>query len=95
MKRTTPHYANSPLRHLPPGTVSFTRFLSQAGVKESDGVRSVIGGIDGERLEVTKIDDSATRRTVRYLTPEQQRAAYDFWKRHGIRHRAQGSEAAP
>lgn len=87
-------YSNSPLNNLPKGSMAALRFALSVGVPESAMVRHMTRGIDGERLEVTKVIWQC--RLCRYVTPDQQRAAMAFWDRHKVRYRKpQKAEAAP
>jgi len=78
-------YRDSPLRSLPTGTMSLVRFASLTGVPLSRMVKHVVHGVDGERIEITKVICQC--RLCRYVTPEQQKAAMAFWDRHGVSYR--------
>jgi hypothetical protein len=78
---------------LPEGTVSLTRFVVQTRVSEGLITRHISLG----HIEV--IDVNWGVRRVRYFTPDQQRAAFAYWDKHGIAYRkpvaVRGSEAKP
>lgn len=84
-----PYYANSPLHNLPKGTVAITRFASMVGIAQSAIMRHVAPGINGDRIAVTKV--IWQERLCRYVTPEQQQAAFVFWDKHGIKYRKPAS----
>lgn len=87
-------YSNSPLNSLPKGTLSLVRFASLVGVPISAVMKHVAPGIDGDRIEITKVLWQC--RLCRYVTPDQQRAAMAFWDRHKVRCRKpEESEVAP
>ena len=83
---------NTPPPELPVGTMSLTRFAWLSGIDTARLTNQVKRGL----LEVT--EHQVRSRVRRYFTPDQQRAAYAFWDRHGITYRkpaaARESEAA-
>jgi len=69
----------------PPGTLSAQHFAVKHGVPEGLLRQHIDVGIDGECVEAVKL--AYGRQVRRYLTPEQQSKAFEFWDRHGVRYR--------
>ena len=80
-----PYYASSPLNSLPKGTLPLFRFASLVGVPISSVIKHIAPGIDGDRIEITKVMWQC--RMCRYVTPEQQKAIAAFWDKHKVRYR--------
>jgi len=78
-------HAASPRNDLPEGTLSLTQFILAAGVPYSIATRHVWQGLGIERMSVTTT--MRYGRVVCYVTPDQQRAAFEFWDKHGIKYR--------
>jgi hypothetical protein len=79
------YYKNSPLHYLPEGSMALTKFAIICGVPQSVAMIHVLQGLGGEHLEVTK--GMWKTRMCRYVTPEQQRKAFEFWDKHKVRYR--------
>ena len=78
-------YSNSPLNNLPKGTLPLVRFASLVGVPISSVMKHIAPGVDGDRIEVTKVIWQC--RMCRYVTPDQQNKAFEFWDKHRVRYR--------
>ena len=73
----------------PEGTMSAYEFATRRGVAVESLRNDILYGVDGERIEVTEIP--RMNRLMRYLTPEQQKKALEFWDRHGVKYRKRGN----
>lgn len=69
----------------PAGTVSAQQFAVRHGVPELAFRLHIDVGIKGECVEAVKLHRGSL--VWRYLTPEQQQKAFEFWDRHGVRYR--------
>jgi len=79
-----PKFQSYVAKQVPHGTLSVTRFATMYCVTAYMIEKHICIGIAGERIEVT---EATLRRHVRrYLTPEQQQKALEFWDRHGIQY---------
>lgn len=65
---------------LPDGCVYTKDFARMHGVPESSFRRHINSGIGSDKIEAEKSSKG------RYLTPNQQKAALEFWDRHGVKH---------
>ncbi|SRR5579884_1099025 len=76
-------------RDLPPGAILLREFALQHGVSPAtmrDHATIGIGkGLEKDKLEVSsRPKPGRPHETERYLTPEQQKAALEFWRWHGV-----------
>jgi len=78
----SPKFQSRVDKQRPRGTISMTRFAVIHCVSHSVMKRCVLAGIAGEHIEVTEV--TLRQHVHRYLTPEQQRKALEFWVRHGV-----------
>jgi len=62
------------------GCVYTKDFARVHGVPDSSFRRHINSGIGGDKIEAEKSSKG------RYLTPNQQKAALEFWDRHGVKH---------
>lgn len=65
---------------LPNGCVYTRDFARMHGVPDSSFRRHINSGIGSDKIEAEKSSKG------RYLTPNQQKAALEFWDRHGVKH---------
>jgi len=82
-----PH-ASQPRTDLPDGSMLATEFARIHGVKRETFRDHLTKGIGKEKEKAPASNRPKPGRefeTEWYLTPDQQRAALDFWERHGVR----------
>jgi len=91
-KRATDSSTSIPL-DLPPGSMLFADFGEKYGVPRGTISHHVRVGIAGEKIEtVERPKPGRPDHTERWLTPEQQEKALDFWRRHGVKFSPPASE---
>lgn len=77
--------AQYPVEPLPGGALSIQEFAKQQGVAPTTAINHAENGIRGEKLEVsTRPRPGRPDQVTRYLTPEQQQSALDYWYKHGV-----------
>lgn len=70
---------------LPPNTVHFADFAEKYGIPRSTFKHHIEVGLAGEKVDAVKRQKpSRPEHTERFLTPEQQTSAIQFWKRHSV-----------
>jgi polyhydroxyalkanoate synthesis regulator phasin len=80
-------------RDLPPGCLHASDFAALYGVNRITFRDHILKGLGGERVAVEeRPKPGREHETERYLTPEQQAAALDFWQRHGVPFARQDAE---
>src|SRR5882762_6437952 len=84
-KRATVTSTSAPV-DLPPGSMLFADFAEKYGVPRGTFSHHVRVGIAGEKVEtVERPKPGRSDHTERWLTPEQQQKALDFWRHHGVK----------
>jgi hypothetical protein len=74
------------VKGLPDGCMGIRDFARQHGVSPTTFVHHIINGIGKEKVSCTERPRAGrSEHTERYLTPEQQQAALDYWRRHGVK----------
>jgi excisionase family DNA binding protein len=72
---------------LPVGSMRVVEFAAKYGISRSTVMHHVQKGIAGERLEtIEKAKPSRPGQSERWLTPDLQEKALQFWQRYGVRY---------
>ncbi|HWS84786.1 MAG TPA: hypothetical protein VN207_11080 [Ktedonobacteraceae bacterium] len=70
---------------LPPNTMHFADFAERYGILRSTFKHHIEVGLAGEKVDAVKRPKPGRpEHTERFLTPEQQADALEFWCRHGV-----------
>lgn len=86
--QTKPSIRNvEPPTDIPPGSLLMTDFAAQYGVHRSTALRHCTQGIKGDYIEAIERTKPGGRRgdKERWLSPEQQKKAIQFWIRHNVK----------
>jgi hypothetical protein len=82
---------------LPEGCILASEFATSYGIKRPTFYDHMLTGLGPEKDRVDYSERPKPGRpneTERYLTPEQQAAALDFWKRHGVSYQTPQPDSA-